>query len=147
MIRKGGDKIAIKTAEPFEIAKLIAIKNDNLEKSFSGSRGEIIQFFVNTIESGNTNIRILISIDGDKINAYTIAINNVIHPIASEIFIAHAYSIAGVEVTKALLENIINWGIEIGAVKITMLTEYPEHFENYGFKNKLISLMEKVING
>lgn len=135
----------IKLAEPFEVAKLIAIKNDNIEKSFSGSRGEIIQYFVSVLESGNDNIKIWVSMDGDKINAYAIAINNVIPPIADEIFIAHAYSVAGAEVTKALLENIIKWAKKIGALKITMMTEYPEHFESYGFKNKLLSFMEIIL--
>lgn len=137
----------IKQATAGDVARLIAVNDDNLTDVFIGKRGQIIQHLVQVISSENPNLRIWINEDGNEINAYVIAINNVMLPLSDNIFIAHAYSKAGSEVTKEMLDYVIEWGISLEATSISMATKVPEHFVKYGFQSIEFKLMELQING
>ena len=119
------------------------IADDNLTGSFSGSRGEIIQFLVQALEESSDRLAVWMIAGNDRqIIGYLIAFNSVIRPVARHVLIAHAYSKGGNGATQELLKVVRDWALECGADKIQMATKYPEHFVIYGFKTCDEVLME-----
>lgn len=130
-------------AQSTDIPRLLPIKDDNLTNSFSGDRGEIIQFLVQALEESSDRLAVwMIAADNKQIIGYLIAFNSVIRPVARHVLIAHAYSKGGNSVTEELLKVAKDWALECGADKIQMATRHPEHFVIYGFKVCDETLME-----
>ena len=130
-------------AQSTDISRLLLIVDDNLTNSFSGNRGEIIQFLVQALEQEEERVAVWMAENDDKhIIGYVIAFNSVVPPAARHVLIAHAYSKGGSDTTQELLKVVRDWALECGADKIQMATRYPEHFMIYGFKECPEVLME-----
>ena len=125
--------IVERTTSSLEIAKIMNLSDERLEKQIPCTKGEWIQFLMAAVQ--NKNYGIWIAKEMEELMAYVVAVNVVSPPISSSIMILYSsfYSILSEDENKKVLELIKDWGRTCGAKKIFIQTEYPRIMGRYGF--------------
>lgn len=123
----------IKTLEVEDIAGIMQLEDDVLTEVFPCELGEWVQFLVQNV--ANPNFFMMGVTEEDKLLGYFIAINAIAPPVSNCISVLYSKT-AGMENNKAVLDALIAWAKEKGAVSIDFVTDNVVGHAVYGFRKK-----------
>ena len=131
----------IKKLEAEEIAKILYLNDNKLTQVFPCEIGEWTQFLMQHIDNLNFFMRGVL--EGDKLIGYLVAINSIILPVNKSITVLYSKT-AGREANHAVLDELIEWSKEKGAVSIDFITDNPIGHTVYGFKKKATMMTMEI---
>ena len=134
-------QFSTKKLEAEEIAKILYLKDEKLTQVFPCEVGEWTQFLMQHINNPKFFMRCVL--EDDKLIGYLVAVNAVVLPINKSITVLYSKT-AGIEANHAVLDELIEWSREKGAIKIEFVTDNPIGHTVYGFKKRATVMMTEI---
>lgn len=124
-----------------DIAKILNLDDPKLTEVFPCEKGEWVQWLIQHIDNPGFFIRGVF--EKDKLIGYLVAVNAFVPPINKAITVLYSKT-AGMEANHAVLDELIEWSKEKGAISIDFITDNPIGHSVYGFKKKATMMTMEI---
>jgi hypothetical protein len=123
------------------IISILGVKDDMIKKQLLDPRNctmaEWVQFLQAHIEKGNF-IGVWGIVKDEKLVNYMVALNSVYPPLGREVWLVYQNFFGlkdedGNHLGSLALEQVKEWAVSLGAIKIHTFTEYPRIMSRFGF--------------
>jgi len=143
--------IVEKTESVKDIAEILRISDDRLEKQLPCTKGEWVQWLMTMIGKKNAiGVWIAREEENKPILGYVVAVNSIAPPISNSVLILYSTIclVGSDEVNGIAIEKIKSWASELGAKKLSLFTDHPQISRRYGFvESEGIFIMTMELSG